>query len=360
MKEIEYVSLKDIGFFFKQIFRYGLSKWKLILAFGLAGGLAGFFYAAVQAPVYEAKLSFLVNENEQAPTLNLSSLAGLAGISGMAGGSSVNEEKLLFIANSRLLVGTSLMEEAEVGGVKKMMVNHYIDIFQMESSFKADTALNGFSYFIHQKLENLSYAENKVLDKILREIVVGKQFSIEARKKQGIISQGSGIIILDYKSANEAFAKTFIEILYANLGKYYTNKIIQRQLKNYNLIKVRTDSIREVLFNKENYGAAILDKNIGLIKMQGRVEIERTRRDVEMLSLMYGEVLKNLEVARFTLDNQTPIFQTIDAPTLPLEKEKMSRLNTAIISAILLSFIGFLWLLSRNFRVVMRGPEQQG
>lgn len=347
MKEVQYISLKDIWVFIVQILEFALKKWRPLLVAGLAGGVLGFAYASFQKPVYYARLSFLLNENEQSQSLNLSSLAGLAGISGMSGGN-VNEEKLLFIANSRFLMGTALLQEAEIGGANNLMVNHFIDLYNMSADFKSDTALKEFSYFTHKRLEDLNYAENKIMDKILKIITEGKQFTVDSKKKSGIVSQYSGVIILEYKSFNEVFAKTFVEILYTHLSKYYTNKTIQRQLKNYALIKERADSIQEVLHSKENYGAQMFDDNIGVIKMQGIVELERNKRDIGMLSLMYGEVLKNLEVAKFTLENQTPVFQTIDLPTYPLEKKKMSRLYAAITFAAIAGFCFFIWLLIKN------------
>ncbi len=359
MKEVEYISLKDIRIFLNKIVVFAFKKWKILLFFGFTGGVLGFVYATFQKPVYHAKLSFLLNENDQGSTLNISSLAGLSGLAGITGGGNVNEEKLLFIANSRYLIGTSLLEEAEINGVKKMMVNHYIELFQLSGSFKSDTLLKDFTEFKHKKLEDLNFAENKIMDRIISQIIDGKKFLIEARKKSGIIAQGSGIIVLECKYSNEEFAKVFIEILYNELSSYYTNKTIQRQLKNYHLIKNRADSLKEALYDKENFGAELSDDNIGVIKMKGRVEMNRAKRDIEILSLMYGEVMKNLEVAKFALDNQTPVFQTIDYPTYPLEKKKMSRLNTAIFCSVFIVFFAFIILLIRDFKKILGVSKQE-
>jgi capsule polysaccharide export protein KpsE/RkpR len=84
--------------------------------------------------------------------------------------------------------------------------------------------------------------------------------------------------------------------------------------------------------------------------MLGKVVLERTRRDVQMLSLMYAEVLKNMEIAKFTLDNQTPFFQVVDKPTLPLEKKKVSRIISAIVGSIILGIVFCIYLISKNFK----------
>lgn len=167
------------------------------------------------------------------------------------------------------------------------------------------------------------------------------------------MAQNAGILSINFNSKNEEFSKEFVEILYRNLSDFYTQKSVQKQLKNYQLIKQRADSIQELLQEKEVYGASYYDRNLGMVRMQGRLELERTRRDVEMLGLMYAEVLKNQEIARFALENQTPAFQVIDEPTLPLEKEKMSKLFTAIGVAVLFGIIGFICFVVKGFEHIV-------
>lgn len=345
------VELNDIGKLFKNIYNLLLSKWKIIVIIGFLGAILGFGFAQFQKPIYISKYSFILNENDGSASLNLSSLAGLAGIAGLAGGSNnVNEDKLLYMANSRQIIGNTLVEKAIINGEEKLMANHFIDIYKLEKGFKSDTSLENFTYFIHPDLDKFSYQENKVLDIIIKNINDNKLLFIDTKKKTGIVIQSAGIIAMEFKSINEEFSKYFIENLYKNLSDFYTNRAIQRQFKNYILIKGRADSIKSVLFDKENYGADIFDRNVKVVRMAGKIDLERTRRDVQMLSLMYAEVLKNLEIAKFTLDNQTPFFQTVDKPTLPLEKKKISRLISAILGSIIIGTIFCIYIISKNFK----------
>lgn len=61
------------------------------------------------------------------------------------------------------------------------------------------------------------------------------------------------------------------------------------------------------------------------------VAVETTLRDKTLLSTYFCKCHQNLEMAKFTLSQETPVIQIIDAPILPLKKEKMSRLKTAIL-----------------------------
>jgi hypothetical protein len=74
----------------------------------------------ISKPIYISKYSFILNENDGSASLNLSSLAGLAGIAGLAGGSNnVNEDKLLYLANSRQIIGNTLVEKATINGEER-------------------------------------------------------------------------------------------------------------------------------------------------------------------------------------------------------------------------------------------------
>ena len=45
----------------------------------------------------------------------------------------------------------------------------------------------------------------------------------------------------------------------------------------------------------------------------------------------YGEIMKNLELAKLNLLKETPLVQVIDRPVLPLKKEKKGRLMGLIV-----------------------------
>lgn len=348
MREQAYIGIKDLFGYISQLFLFGLSRWKVLMLAGIAGGGLGFLIATFSKPVYHAKLSFLLNENEGGGSLNISSLASLAGISGLGGNGNVSEDKLIFLTSSRSLNGTTLLVTEKIDGREDILANHFIEIYKMRSSFSSDTCLKNFDRFVHSKLSQLDYRENKALDFIINYIDKQKLFTIEVKKKTGLVAQWAGIIILTFKSLNEEFSKVYVEQLYQNLSSYYTNKTIKKQLQNYQLIRQRADSIAGLLYSKEEAGAELYDRNLKMVRMKGLVDIQRSRRETEMLSLMYGEILKNMEIAKFALDNQTPVFQIVDNPSFPLEKKKMSRLYTAIIASIITGFIVFIGLVMRN------------
>ena len=67
-------------------------------------------------------------------------------------------------------------------------------------------------------------------------------------------------------------------------------------------------------------------------------------RNVEVLNTMYLEIIKNLEIAKMTLLNQTPIIQIIDRPILPLKDNSVSKLLVVIISIFISLILSIIYL----------------
>lgn len=254
------------------------------------------------------------------------------------------------MANSRFILSSTLLNKVLINGREDLLVNHYIDVYEMKDGFLADTALKGFTYVKHAKNSDLDYQENKVIDKIITNIVEGKNLVITSKKKSGLVAQSAGIILFEFKSISEELSYHFTNALYTELSSYYINKTVQRQTRNFTLIKHRADSLKMVLETREGAGAAFVDRNINPVKMQMRIMGERIRKDVEILNIMYAEVLKNLEIAKFTLESQTPSLTLIDSPTIPLEKKKLSRLKSAIIGAFLFGIFASIYIVVRYNR----------
>ncbi len=57
-----------------------------------------------------------------------------------------------------------------------------------------------------------------------------------------------------------------------------------------------------------------------------------------MLQLVYGETLKNREIASFSLDTKTPFIQAIDLPVIPLKSIQPSWIK-AILLALMYGFV---------------------
>jgi hypothetical protein len=85
-----------------------------------------------------------------------------------------------------------------------------------------------------------------------------------------------------------------------------------------------------------------------LYKTGTAVAVETTVRDKTMLATIFASVVQNLELAKFTLSQETPVIQVVDVSGYPLKKEKVGKLKTAFTFSFLFGLILVVFLIGRK------------
>jgi uncharacterized protein involved in exopolysaccharide biosynthesis len=75
-----------------------------------------------------------------------------------------------------------------------------------------------------------------------------------------------------------------------------------------------------------------------------RVPSQKRQVDVQSSSAIYGEIVKNLELGKISLRQETPLIQVIDQPVLPLPVKKVTKIAGFVLGFILggILIIGFI------------------
>jgi len=63
---------------------------------------------------------------------------------------------------------------------------------------------------------------------------------------------------------------------------------------------------------------------------------------------MYGEVIKNLELSKISMAQETPVIQIVDKPILPLEKKRFGKLMGLVIGGIAGGFLYVMFLMLKK------------
>ncbi|MFZ9718851.1 MAG: hypothetical protein ACO3BD_05800, partial [Chitinophagaceae bacterium] len=103
--------------------------------------------------------------------------------------------------------------------------------------------------------------------------------------------------------------------------RFYINVKTGTSQANVSRLQARADSLSRIL-NQRTYQAAgmqILDANAAFRSYS--VPAELSGREKMLVFELYAEVIKNLEMARIVLLNQTPVLQVLDRPAYPLKKD---------------------------------------
>ena len=141
---------------------------------------------------------------------------------------------------------------------------------------------------------------------------------VKVDKKLGFFN-----VTIDVKE--ELLSKLISERMLKIATDFYIDAKVGRLKKNVSRLERRTDSISAIL-NKRTYAAtedARLLLNVNPADVNAPVYSEISQRDKIVLSTIYAELMKNLEVSKMTLAQETPTIQIVDSPVFPLENDEI-------------------------------------
>ncbi|SDF87027.1 hypothetical protein [Mucilaginibacter gossypii] len=343
------ISITDFVKKIRSVSSYLKSKWLIILITSIAGGGLGLAYAILKKTVYTASSTFVLDDGNKSGGLNqYASLASMAGIDiggGSAGGIFQNDN-ILELYRSRLMIEKTLLSEATFNGKKQQLIERYIDFNHLRDVWKQEDN-NGDISFTGSS-DNFSRKQDSIISKLVE--VLNKQ-SLTVSKPDKKLS----IIRVDVTNKDELFAKEFNLKLVANVNDFYKTTRTKKSNQNIQTLQFQADSVKRVLNNSINGVASAIDAspNANPSLQILRAPSQRKQIDVQASTAIYGEIVKNLELSKMSLRQETPLIQLIDSPILPLEKTKLNKLVGFFVGMLLASLsIVLILLLFRQSKLV--------
>lgn len=348
-KQSDEISLKDVLLRLQGWYRYLLKKWIIIVIVGLAGAGLGLTYSLMQKYSYVAELTFVLEEGKSNP---LSAYMGLASQFGIDLGGSGNTgvfqgDNIMEFLKSRLMVEKTLLSPVIWEGKEMTLADLYIKFNEFEEAWAKNPDMKGLSYPLGLPRSKFTRKQDSVLN-IIQGTVVKKHLDI------GKIDKKLSFISVKCTSFNEIFSKRFTERLVKEATDFYVNTKIGRSKINVDKLQLSADSL-ELLLNRKTYLlAAAQDVNQNPARQVASVSTDVQSRDKLVLQTMYGEVIKNLELSKMAMAQETPVVQVVDTPILPLKREKFGKLKGLILGGFLGGFliVGFL-IMRRAFSEIM-------
>jgi hypothetical protein len=332
------ISLKELIEKGKVLFTYFMGyKW-VIVAAGLLGGIIGFGYAHFTKEVlYESKLTFTV---EGASSGGGGAMLGLASQFGLnIGGSGTSSlfagENLYALLKSNKIIQGSLlrpMDEIPQGN----LLNYYLNMTKKES------LKDGSITYFPLELERKSYTRSQ--DSLLAVITEGLKVDIKVSNedKKVTISQLSVI------SSDEYFCWKLTNLLIEEASSLYLDLKVGKMKRSVEILQQRVDSVQRILNSSMLSAAVEIDRSLGLVSQAPKVNSAKMQMNTQMLGILYGELTKNLEMTKFSLSQQEPIFEIIDPSVRPLNKIGKGRTKAGLIGGFIAEFIILLILFLRS------------
>ncbi|GEP94781.1 lipopolysaccharide biosynthesis protein [Chitinophaga cymbidii] len=317
-----------------------------LLVISISGGLCaglGLIYAVFSKPEYTAELTFVLEDNKANP---LGAYVGLASQFGIdIGGSSTSGlfsgDNIMEFLKSRLMIEKALLSPTSANNKSTSLADLYISINNLNLKWQKKPELKHIHFPPSKGREDFSRQEDSVLLVLYKHIIEENLVVHKPDKKLNFIS-------VECTALDELFAKYFTLCLVKEATDFYVQTKTQRTRTTVDKLQATADSIKTLLNQKTISVATTQDMNFNASRSQANVKTEFAMRDKIILQTVYTEVVKNLELSKMTMAQETPIIQIVDQPILPLEVTKFGKLKGVILGGVIGALIAIITLITRR------------
>ncbi len=340
------ISIKDFLLTVKSYYRFLRTKWLLIVIISLIGGVLGLTYSILKQPVFTATTTFVLEGGDNAS--NLGQYAGLASIMGIdlnTGGGIFQGNNILELYRSRMMIEKALLSEIKYKGKNTLLVTRFAEFNELFDDWQEKPHLKNFRF--EKDYSRLSPEQTRLQDSLVGDIAgtIAKAYLVILKPEK------NNIIRVDVNAKDEFFAKTFNDLIVANVNDFYVQTKTRKSMVNVNILQAKADSIRRIMNGAIFSAAAVADAtpNINASRLiQRNAPIQRSQFSAETNKAILGELVKNLELSKMSLLRETPLIQVVDYPKYPLYRTKSGRITYFILGTILFGFFTVVVLLSRK------------
>ena len=328
------ISLAELWLKAKSVIAY-LWRFKfLIMGVGLLFALGGYFKVKMAKPSYSASLNFALEQGG-----GVSGLGGLAsqfGFSMGGGGEGLGGDNLLSLMKSRRIVQDVLLSKILVEGDSVLLINQYV---ATQTKLKAKWDTLGL-YPIDAK-KCCDPKQDSAIGVVVKAV---SEKSLAVAK----VDKKLSFVTVSYTGSDPVFTGAFVELLTAKSTNFYVQTKMANARANIDLLERRVDSVSAEMQAAMVGFASAQDQNSFTVQSVAKVPSVQKQMKVTMLTTLYGELVKNLELSKTMSAREEPLITIIDRPHYPL-RVRESKLKSALIGGFLGVFLTLLFLGGRAF-----------
>jgi hypothetical protein len=343
--DLKNVTIKDFVNNLKELFFFLVSKRIKIILISVLGALLGLTYALFKPVEYISKVSFVVEESKGGG--GLASLAGQFGfdIGGLTGGGFFSGDNILLYLKSERLCRETLMTPYDK---EQVLADKYAEVYGLKKRWENDKKIGSIN-FTKYKNKEFPRLEDSLMQYIIRKKILENDLMVSKPDKK------ASFILVVATMRDELMSKLFTDRLVEIATKRYVESKTKIKKVNVDILQRRADSLSSIL-NVKTFSAAstqqtLIDVNPA-IRSAG-IPAEISAREKATTLTIFSEVVKNLEISKTILNQEMPVIQVIDKSYLPLEKERVGKIITTIISGFIFSllsviYFSFVYWMSKN------------
>lgn len=337
--EKQELTLKDLIIETRIIWKYLLSKWIIILLFVIIGSSLGVCVSLYTDSKYVGTLKFVIEEDKKAGG-GLSSIASSFGLGGLGGETSLfSSPNIIEFLKTRSMIEETLLKPVGEKNYEKMTyADLYIKKNKLRSKWKDKPTLKNLHYKIVEDRSKFTRTKDSVLGVIYSNLLQNELIVTQPNEDNSVIE-------ITVTSKSEVFSKNFPSELIGLAAAYYSDSKTKKARNSVDILQKQVDSVKNELYASMGSAASANDKVFGLNPAMNvkRVPSAKQQVKVQVNSILLQELIKNLEISKMNLLNDTPIINVIDKPVYPLFEDKLRKLKGiligGILSGVLITFI---------------------
>lgn len=326
---------------------YLVRKWWVFLIVGLLAAIAGYWYAAKQKVKYQSNLTFVLDQaGGDGGISNAVNLAAQLGLNINTGSDLFFGDNILEIIKSRRMVEKVMLSVDTFSGKPYTLIEYLLHVIPGNMQMETDKR-DSIHFLPNQSRSSFSYAQDSVLYNTFMDFA---NFNIEADRPDKKLS----IFSVRITSFDEKFSKIFIDHLIHEADSFYTEISSKKERETLEILEHRVATMKGNLSASISNRAATQDANLNSALASAQAPLQKQQANITVYAGAYGEMFKNLELARFQYLKKIPLIQIIDEANYPMKKIKTGKLKTAAIFSLAAVFvvIFILWII-RVYKNVM-------
>lgn len=348
-QETDQISFRHLVIRLRSFFNYLFVKKWWIIGSIIVSVLFALVFNTLKKKEFTSETTFVL-QNEAESLEDISSLASFAGVNLGAlseSGGLFQIDNIQELYQSHRMISKTMMTRTIINNQEQLLVHRYIDAGNKRKKWKNNPELNNIDFSVPSTLWTIKH------DSLLLE------FTKEIREDHLTISKPSRkltILNVSFTHKDEHFAKAFNEALVTNVNSFYRTSKTKKSGDNLRILQLQADSVKQVLDNKVAAIAVAKESapNLNPLYKSALVAEQKIMIDISSTSAVYEVIVKNLELAKISHRNNTPLIQIIDFPILPLENNKWKVQKTVMISAFLGLFLSvFFFSIKRLYLLAM-------
>lgn len=304
-----------------QFVLYLLRLWWLFIIVGVLSGLAGIFYAANQKIKYQSRLTFALDNGNQGSVGGFLSLASQFGVNIGGDKDIFAGDNIIDIMKSRRMIEDVLLSVDTFDNKPYTLVEYFLTETNRQ---RKDPKVKGTSFPPGIDKSKFTYQQDSVLYAVYLEFANNYLKADRPDKKLSIYE-------VNVISPDEKFTKDFTDRIVNETNKFYTEIRTKKAKETLTILEQRTSEMKGNLNSSIAGKAQVQDVNVNPTFAAALVPAIKQQENIQVYGAAYGEMFKNLELARFQYLNEIPLLQIIDPADFPMEKIKSSKLKTGII-----------------------------